>query len=114
MGHCQQIVLPGSVMTIPIPLGCNYVTIKGGGSTGVPGGVDDELLIDGVIIQPGMFPFGACNGAHAVDWSFAKTGSFTLACADNHGGQSGYTLRICFSSLSAASPEDLIPSNPLP
>ena len=91
-GHCEQIVLPGSTQTIIIPDGYNYVTITGS--------VDDELLIDGVIIQPGEFPFqNGCNGAHDVDHSFSKTGSFTVSCADNHGGRSGYDLRICFSNI---------------
>ena len=112
---CDPLVLPDSVQTIVIPAGCNYVTIKGGGDTGIPGGVDDDLMIDGVIIQQNMFTGGAaCNLAHAVDYSFAKTGSFTIACVDNWLGNSGFDLQVCFSNLSSASPEDLIPSNPLP
>ena len=73
-------------------------------------------MIDGVIIQQNMFGMVGlnCNLAHAVDYSFIKTGSFTIACVDNHGGNSGFDLQVCFSNLSSASPEDLIPSNPLP
>lgn len=97
-GNCQAV--PYGEQTITVPDDCALpVCVR------VTGGVDDELLIDGEVIQPGQFPFGACNGAHAVDYSFLlENRSFTVAAGDNHGGGTSYDLEFCFQDPSTCNP----------
>jgi hypothetical protein len=64
----------------------------------IRGVVDDELIVNGVITQPGQFPFtSSCNGAHNVTVDFTMTAaSFVIAAGDNYGVRVGYNLNICF------------------
>jgi hypothetical protein len=68
----------------------------------VTGSVDDDLLINGEVIQEGKFPFGnTCNGAHIVTHQFVLSEpTFTIAVRDNHGGGTGYGLTFCFGTPS--------------
>lgn len=97
IGACQA--TPYGAKTIIRPVGVTRapdpVAVK------ITGYVDDELLINGARTQEGQFPFmGSCNGAHAVDVSFVSNEeSFSIAAGDNHGGQAGYDLTICFASI---------------
>jgi RHS repeat-associated protein len=72
----------------------------------IKGSVDDELLINNQIIQPGQFPYkGSCNGAHDVNYSFLLTSrTFELACGDNFGGTARYSLAIDFTPTPAPPP----------
>jgi hypothetical protein len=71
----------------------------------ISGVVDDDLSIDGSVVQGGQYVtplFPQCNPAHLVCYSFTATNrTFTVAAIDNHGGNTSYTLRICFSTLGA-------------
>lgn len=82
----------------------------------ITGSIDDELVINGAVVQQNMFPgpappngcyndgnggqdCSACNGAHEVNYSFEYEGaSFDLAVGDNHGSNVYYDLTICFYS----------------
>jgi hypothetical protein len=71
----------------------------------ISGVVDDDLSIDGSVVQGGQYVtpfFPQCNPAHLVCYSFTATNrTFTVAAIDNHGGNTSYALRICFSTLGA-------------
>jgi hypothetical protein len=71
----------------------------------ITGGVDDEFILNGEVIDAGLYPFaGSCNGAHEVDYSFTTSASsFTIACGDNHGAAATYNLNICFKKASGSS-----------
>ena len=104
--HClaepfgQRTIYVPADMTLPV-------------SVSVVGGVDDELLIDGRIIQAGQFPFsGSCNGAHLLSYTFLLDApSFEVACGDNFGFAATYSLDIDFTPA-AAPPTP--PSDPSP
>ena len=67
----------------------------------ITGSVDDELLINGAAVDAGCCIFLTCNGAHAVNhvFSLAGSASFTMAAGDNHGGNSGYYVKVCFNPV---------------
>jgi len=94
---CSNTTAYGQI-TVSVPAGCTCVTITGS--------VDDDLTIDGTRIQANLFTnstFRDCNPAHNVNYTFPKTGSFTLAALDNYGGGTGYNLTICFSTSCSGS-----------
>jgi hypothetical protein len=93
-GYCNPQIAGEKIITIPnniaLPV---YVNIKGF--------VDDDLVINGDVIEPGKYPYWIfpCNGAHNVDYTFlCNERSFTVAAADNIGGWVGYNLDIKFQS----------------
>jgi hypothetical protein len=64
------------------------------------GSVNDDLVLDGQVIEPGKYPFQnfPCNGAHELCYFFtANNRSFTLATRDNFGFGMGaeITIRFC-------------------
>jgi hypothetical protein len=67
----------------------------------ISGGVDDDLSVDGSVVQAGQYVgggFNDCNPAHSVCYSFTATSrTFTVAALDNYGGNTGYDLKICFA-----------------
>lgn len=79
--------------TIQIPFGCG----DGDVTVTITGSVDDELLIDGVIIEPGAYG-SPCNPAHSVNHTFiTSAGSFTVGFADNYHVLCGGDITICFA-----------------
>lgn len=65
------------------------------------GGVNDDLVVNGAVIQEGKFPFGGspCNGAHDVNYCFVSNSrTFTLATKDNYGAGMGADITIRFCS----------------
>lgn len=91
-GNCQQV--PYGTKTITVPSGIVLpvqVTISGD--------ADDDFLVDGVAV-PKNTPYGACNGAGPFpDYTFTLNQStFTIAAADNHGGNTAYIVTICFGT----------------
>lgn len=78
--------------TIPadIPVPC-YVSLQGA--------VNDDLVLDGEVIEPGQYPFGSnpCNGSHSLCWIFlAQNRTFTLATKDNYGFGMSADIEIRF------------------
>jgi hypothetical protein len=72
----------------------------------ITGSVDDEFILNGQVIDAGLYPFPGtnCNTAHEVDYSFVTSdSSFTIACGDNHGTNVSYNLNICFEKASSNS-----------
>lgn len=91
VGDCQAVAYGEKTINRPPCAGEGVVLVE------ITGGVDDELLVDGIITQPNQFPFNGCNGAHEVNYAFIlNNNSFTIAAGDNHGGSARYSLRICF------------------
>lgn len=100
VGNC----LGGSIFygerTVPIP---SYISkpVK----VTITGGVDDEFILNGQVIDAGLYPFAGtppCNGAHLVNHSFITSdNSFTIACGDNHGVSTSYNLTVCFEKAPA-------------
>jgi hypothetical protein len=72
----------------------------------ITGFVDDDLAIDGSIVQANQFVrpfFSACNPAHNVCYTFAASSrTFTIAAVDNYGINTSYNLTICFDALEGA------------
>lgn len=79
--------------SIAIPFGCGqdgvYVTITGS--------VDDELLINGSVVQAGAYG-SPCNPSHTVNYTFFTTTGFTVGFADNFYVLCGGDITICFSA----------------
>lgn len=67
----------------------------------VCGGVDDDLKINGVLIEPGLYPYVlACNGAHQIGGGAGYTTTVnsrtvTLTCVDNYQRNAILDLRVC-------------------
>ena len=97
--HCAAISYGERTVAVPADLALP-VTVS------IKGSVDDELLINSQIIQPGQFPYnGSCNGAHGVTYSFQLNArTFLLACGDNFGGVARYSLDIDFTAVIAPPP----------
>jgi hypothetical protein len=107
VGDCQATEYGLRTINRPNCAGTGPVTVT------IYGEVDDELIVNGVITEPGLYPFVRCNGAHLVGgpappgseyasggYSFVLNDqTFTIAAGDNHGGNTGYSLKICFNSL---------------
>lgn len=78
--------------TIAVPEGYDTVVLCGS--------VDDDIKIDGAVIQDGLFTTAAyptANPAHSVSYEFTPSGgSFTIAVKDNWGSIAAADLRICF------------------
>ena len=88
----------------------------------ITGTVDDDLLVNGSLIEAGLYPTGPwsfcdpqpnCNGGHTVGgagsgkWVMEVGRTFTVAAQDNLFGGTSYNLTICFGvndSLSAGNP----------
>lgn len=87
---------PYHQLTIYAPAGCSLPVI-----VTLTGSVDDDIAIDGVVIQPGEFTnesYTDCNPAHEVDYSFElNASSFTIAVYDNYGVNVSADLTICFT-----------------
>jgi hypothetical protein len=104
-GTCPATVYGERVITRPSCSGTGLVRVK------ITGTVDDELIVNGEIIEPGQYPFTpGCNGAHTIGggsgvaggsgYSFVlNASSFTIAAGDNHGGSTSYNLKICFAPI---------------
>jgi hypothetical protein len=107
---CQAVPYGQKTITRPACAGSGPILVT------VYGGVDDELLINGVVTEPGLYldcRLGPCNCAHLIggpapiDSEYLSGGysftlndpSFTIAAGDNYSGNTGYNLTICFSSL---------------
>lgn len=80
----------------------------------ITGSVDDELIVDGQVIEAGQHLGGPCfqgipecedvcnqcNGAHDVDYTFeTSNSSFTVAVGDNHGYVAAYSLSISIGGI---------------
>lgn len=67
----------------------------------ISGGVDDELIVNGVIVNAGCCVFVNCNGAHNVNYSLlvAPLGSIVIEAGDNHGSSTGYNLKVCWDPV---------------
>ena len=84
------VVRPTGIVSAPAP-----VPVR------IRGFVDDDLLLNGEITQPGEFPFNlfgfVCNQPHEVTVDFTLINdSFTIAAGDNFGANAWYELTICF------------------
>lgn len=94
IGDCNAV--PYGLQTVTLP----QCAPKPPLNVTITGSVDDELLINGEIIEPGQYPFRdtGCNGAHSLNYTFTlSSNSFTVAAGDNHGTSVRYNLTICFS-----------------
>jgi len=85
----------------------------------ITGAVDDDLLIDGSIIEDGLYPTGpwhfcdpqpTCNGAHLIGsagsgkWVMEISNrTFDVSCKNNIYGGASYALTICFGVKDALS-----------
>lgn len=88
---CLGVILCQRTVANPLAVGA-WVTITGG--------VDDDLAINGQIIEPGLHTGGAaCNQPHAIDYTFwlPAGGSFTIGAADNFGGPCYLAATATFS-----------------
>jgi len=100
-GNCPATIYGERVITRPTCSSTGPVTVK------ITGIVDDDLVINGEIIEPGLYPFDLslpCNGAHTIGngagYSFTlNADSFTIAVADNFGFVASYNLKICFTRI---------------
>lgn len=100
-GACPATVYGQKTITRPACSGTGPVRVEFSGS------VDDELIVNGVITEPGLYPFTAgCNGAHSIGGAFdgsisiiINEATFTIAAGDNHGANTGYSLKICFKPV---------------
>lgn len=97
-GSCASPYISGQ-QTISIPLSIPLPVV-----VTLTGGVNDDILINGTVIQSGQFPFtqppfaDICNGAHQVQYCFiSNEREFTIATQDNYGfGMSAdITIRFC-------------------
>lgn len=108
VGDCKAIQYGQSTIRRPPCSGTGPVKVT------IYGGVDDEFILNGEIIEKGLYPFAnGCNGAHLIGGppkpgsdkasgghSFTLAGdTFTIAAGDNHGGGTGYDLEICFEPI---------------
>lgn len=92
--YCSFTYVRGQqLFTIPahIPLPARVV---------LTGTVNDDLVLNGKVVQKGLFPFGGnpCNGAHEVNYCFTATSrTFTLATKDNYGSgmSADITIQFC-------------------
>jgi len=63
----------------------------------ITGGIDDELLIDGLRVESQI---GDCTPGHSVYYEFiSKKRTFTVEAGDNYGTNSGYNLNISFQNI---------------
>lgn len=104
-GKCQAIPYGETTVTRPEGISSAPIPVP----VRIRGTVDDELLVDGQITQPGEFPFTefgfTCNGAHSVTVDFTLINdSFTIAAGDNFGSNALYELTICFGGKPLAAP----------
>lgn len=114
-GDCQTHVLPPYVVANN---GCGGGGVLHGEKTitipdkyalpcevNITGFVDDDLAINGVVVQDKEFirgdaPF--CNPAHNVCYAFTSNSrTFTIAAIDNYGLRTSYNLTICFNQSGA-------------
>lgn len=91
---------------IGIPTGCTWINISGT--------ADDLLLVDGYVRgrnspldgrragESGSVD-GVCANPANVNYTFSKTGSFSVGAGDTRGGAASYDLTITFSDASAFS-----------
>lgn len=93
-GSCDG--LRDNLQTITVPAECpSPVWVR------ISGSVDDDIAIDGDVVQDGEFQlppaFTPCNVAHTVDYEFSTTASsFTIETVDNYAGVISADLLICF------------------
>lgn len=77
----------------------------------ISGVVDDDLMVNGQIIEPGLYPYpkeGNCNGGHYIGGflgghydKIVNSRTVTLKILDNHGAFSGANLTVCVDPLNA-------------